>query len=534
MAVTFNIDSTDRTTWLHIKTVRITLNLGARGVMSCHLRSTTNFFSDIDVGKEVELYKDSTLVFAGTIDNIEKWKQADVYYADLQCVDFNQLADRFIVKKTYEQWSAGDIIRDIINTYLSEDGVTEGTIYTEYEQGVTPTSTPTAVVDKAIYSFAPVYEVLDEISTIAGVTWWIDYDKKLHFTTNVTTGTAYITTGSAIREVVVSKDRETLANKIYIRGGRIETEEMEEIFTSDGETRTFVLKYPVSRVVTVEVDRGSGYVEEVHGSGTVQKNTIAVDRGWFVCGFTTGSTSSYYSETSRIYEFKNPLYPEPCQVTGLKDVNFKYQGGAGLTIWDMGGEAYAVDDLDSWSSSVQRERVYWQYGKDYVRIGRDLDYPGYYYFEFTVRLSSLTEEDIGWLWQEDSNTIVDGNTTPTAATDKIKVTYHGYTDAVFSFEDATAVAARASAEGGSGYYEMSLIDKSIDTKEMAEERGYGLLDKYAYPRERIAFDTFESGFELGMTLDVDMDIASGEFLIDRLVITDPLRGEVHYHVEAVK
>ncbi|WP_367363271.1 hypothetical protein, partial [Mesotoga sp.] len=465
MAVTFNIDSTDRTTWLHIKTVRITLNLGARGVMSCHLRSTTNFFSDIDVGKEVELYKDSTLVFAGTIDSIDKWKQADVYYADLQCVDFNQLADRFVVKKTYEQFSPGDIIRDLINTYLSADGVSAGTIFEH-----TTTSTTPSPVDKAIYTFAPVYEVLDEIATIAGVTWWIDYDKKLHFTTNVTSGTAYITTGSAIREVVVSKDRETLANKIYIRGGRIETDELEEEFTSDGATRTFLLEYPISRVMTVEVDRGSGYVEEVHGSATVQKNTIQTDLGWYTQETTWAAPGSDYSDQKFIFE--DLAGRADVVVTGIKDVVFTWNSGAGFIDWEESGNPYLTDLSTLTPVPTTENKVYWEYGENYAYIGRVIDTaPGYVEARFGVRLGVMTPTSVGWLWQEDSNTIVDGNTTPTAATDKIKVTYHGYTDAVFSFEDATAVAARASAEGGSGYYEMSLIDKSIDTKEMAEERG---------------------------------------------------------------
>lgn len=527
MAVTFNIDSTDRTTWLHIKTVQIVLNLGARGVMKCHLRSTTNFFSDIDVGKEVELYKDSTLIFAGTIDSIEKRMQAGVYYADLYCVDFNQLADRFVVKKTYEQWSAGDIIRDIITTYLTADGITEGTIYE-------PDSTSPTTIDKAVYTFAPVYEVFDEIATIAGVTWWIDYDKKLHFTANVTSGTATITQGSAIMGVSVSKDRETLANKIYIRGGRIETDEMEEEFTSDGATRTFLLKYPISRVITVEVDRGAGYAEEVHGSATVQNEELYIDYGWLNQGAYVPGGTTYYDEETRKFIFTNPGYPDPSVVTGIKDIIFSYNGGLGGPDADGPGYANLVDLEAMGTPSTNRDRIYWEYGKNYVYCGRELEYPGYYKVAFQVRLAGTTPTAIGWIWQEDANTIVDGNTKPTAATDKIKVTYHGYTDAVFSFEDATAKAARASAEGGSGLYEISLIDKSIDTKEMAEERGYGLLDKYAYPRERIAFDTYEPGFSIGMTLDVDLDIVSGEFLIDRLMITDPLHGEVHYHVEAVK
>lgn len=530
MSVTFKIDSTDRTSWLHIKTIKIIKSLGARGIMSCHLRSTTNFFGYIDVGKEIELYKGSTIQFAGTIDRIEKWKEADVYYADIDCVDFNQIADRAIIKKTYESWTAGDIVRDLIISYMARDGVTEGTIYDGWEVGVV---TPTTLVDKAVYSFTPVLEALDELSVIAGVTWWIDYDKQLHFTQNVTSGTV-TATATTIRNLRVSKDRQTLMNKIYIRGGTIETDELVETFTSDGTKRTFILEYPVSRVTKVEVDRGAGYVEEVHGNTTVQKNTIQIDRGWFVAGvYVPGGIPAYYNESAQQYTFANPDYPEPCMVTGIDDVHFYYHAGAGFDPVDWGGSSY-LTTFDDFTTPTSRNRIYWEYGKGFVCVGRTLSYPGYYKVDFKVRLSSTAEEDIGWMWQEESNAIVDANTTPTANGDNIKVTYYGLTPAVFSFEDATAVAARASAEGGSGYYETSLIDKSIDTKEMAEERGYGLLNKYAYPRERIEFETDEEGFEVGKNLYIDVDIASGTYLIDRVEITDPLRGSVHYRVEAVK
>jgi len=522
MSIVFKIGGTDRTSWLHIGTVSTVKNVAARGVLSCELRSTTNIFSSVSIGQSILLQKDSTTLFAGTIDEIEKSTPAPgVYFVKLHCVDYNQIADRRVVKRVYENWSAGDIVRDIVRSYLTDEGVTLGDI------GEGPT------VEKAIYSFAPAYEALDELATISGYDWYIDFDKKLNFNEQVHSGTATISSTSAIRNVVVKSDRRSLMNKIYIRGGRVETDEIVEEFESDGATRTFVVTYPIARVVKVEVDRGAGYVEEQHGTATVQKNTIQTDLGWMTQSTSWAAPSSDYSPTAQMFIFENLAGRSDIVVTGIKGIVFTYNAGGGFGDLDEPGWSQ-LTTLDGFTPPTNQNKVYWENGENYVYIGREIDYPGYREVEFEVRLATTGEETIGWIWNEEGQTIVDGNTTPTAATDKVKVTYHGFTPAVFSFLDSNSKDSRAAIEGGSGLYESSLLDKSIDSKEMAEERGYGLLDRYSNIRERITFETREDGFEIGQLLTVDLDIASGEFLIDRIRITDPLQNEAYYYVEAVK
>ena len=294
MSIVFKIGGTDRTSWLHIGTVSTVKNVAARGVLSCELRSTTNIFSSVSIGQSILLQKDSTTLFAGTIDEIEKSTPAPgVYFVKLHCVDYNQIADRRVVKRVYENWSAGDIVRDIVRSYLTDEGVTLGDI------GEGPT------VEKAIYSFAPAYEALDELATISGYDWYIDFDKKLNFNEQVHSGTATISSTSAIRNVVVKSDRSSLMNKRYIRGGRVETDEIVEEFESDGATRTFVVTYPIARVVKVEVDRGAGYVEEQHGTATVQKNTIQTDLGWMTQSTSWAAPSSDYSPTAQMFIFED-------------------------------------------------------------------------------------------------------------------------------------------------------------------------------------------------------------------------------------
>lgn len=521
MSILFEIDGINKTSWLHVGTIEITKNLAARGVMSCELRSVLDIFSNVSIGQSVKLLKDSATLFAGTIDEIEKHKVAGIYFVKLYCVDFNQLADRRVVKRVYENWSAGDIVRDIVNNYLSDEGITLGNI------GEGP------LVEKAIYSFAPAYEALDELATIAGYDWYIDFDKKLNFDSRVITGTATISSTSAIRNVVVRSDRRSLMNKIYIRGGRVETDELIEEFESDGATRTFVVKYPIARVAKVEVDRGGGYIEEQHGTSTVQKNTIQTDLGWMTQGTSWAAPSADYDDEEQKFIFEDLAGRADVVVTGIKEIVFVYSAGGGFSDIEYPGYSQ-LTTLDGFTPPTNQERVYWQYGENYAYIGREIDYPGYREVEFMVRLATTSETAIGWIWNEEGQTVVDGNTSATNNGDMIKVTYHGFTPAVFSFLDSNSKDSRAAIEGGSGLYESSLLDKSIDSKEMAEERGYGLLDRYANIRERIFFETREDGFEIGQLLTVDLDIVSGEFLIDRIRITDPLQKEAYYYVEAVK
>ncbi len=68
---------------------------------------------------------DGIRVFAGVIDSVteEKPGSGNLLYHRVQCVDWHYLADKRIAAKTHENTLAGDIVQDLIDSYLREEGV---------------------------------------------------------------------------------------------------------------------------------------------------------------------------------------------------------------------------------------------------------------------------------------------------------------------------------------------------------------------------------------------------------------------------
>ena len=70
---------------------------------------------------------------------------------------------------TYTNVDAGDIVADLITSFLSTDGVTAGTI------------SAGAHMDEYNASDKTIGAVLDELSSVSGYQWFIDNSKAMHF-----------------------------------------------------------------------------------------------------------------------------------------------------------------------------------------------------------------------------------------------------------------------------------------------------------------------------------------------------------------
>lgn len=68
---------------------------------------------------------DGIRVFAGVVDSVEEVKRgpSTLKFHTIYCVDWHYLADKRIAAKTYENTPAGDIVQDLIDSYLADEGV---------------------------------------------------------------------------------------------------------------------------------------------------------------------------------------------------------------------------------------------------------------------------------------------------------------------------------------------------------------------------------------------------------------------------
>lgn len=196
-------------------------------------------------------------LFAGYVVNVKMKNLVDgggKSVADIQCVDYTRLLDRNLVHKTYLNMTDKAIIQAIVEQYCPGAGISTVNV----EEGVT--------IDRISFNYIQPSQAFRKIAELTGRHWFLDYDKDIHYTTADSDVTPFNITASqtGFWGLEISKDASQIKNRVYVRGGTKLSEFTNYTTTGDGVARQFVLP-DKPHDVTIEVDRGSGYVEESLG-----------------------------------------------------------------------------------------------------------------------------------------------------------------------------------------------------------------------------------------------------------------------------
>lgn len=237
-------------------------------------------------GQQVVATYDGEVVFAGTVDDVTWWVEngtdPHVTVSDVSCVDYNQIADRHLVARSYGAMLAGDIIRDIVARDLAGEGITVvGPALTSSGSEVGPSAfVGSAVVgtmtyggvedgpliETATFTYMPASQAFTELAELIGFYWNIGPDKVLTFApreqrvapfaiseaadTDPITGDAR----SNFRAMKATRSRGQYRNRQYLRAGTDVTDPRTESFKGDGATKTFLTGFPLALVPTVTVN----------------------------------------------------------------------------------------------------------------------------------------------------------------------------------------------------------------------------------------------------------------------------------------
>jgi len=228
-------------------------------VVECRIeeRSTADF-DVIDLvgaasytrGQPVEIRDpDDNLVFGGFIDtpSSQRAYPGGGLIHHISCMDNHYLADKRLVVNSYVSQTAGYIVEDIFDHYLSLEGVTIG----EIQAGPT--------VAQAIFSYVKVSDAFDALKELSGAfTWFIDNEKKLYFIDRATISAPWQldwATHKAERDSVSLMTGNPLyRNFQYIWGGTDITSVQTATFTGDGVIKTFTLGYPLAAEPVITED----------------------------------------------------------------------------------------------------------------------------------------------------------------------------------------------------------------------------------------------------------------------------------------
>lgn len=282
-------------------TLNIFDNINTRSM--ANLTVDTN--NPITVGQEVIINDDSTKIFAGTIDSYTKTflrgsggTQSRRRY-NLRCIDFNQIADRRRVAATFVNQTISFIINNIVDNFLVDENITVGTI-----------SKGSTIIDQAVFNHIRITDAFDYLRDAVGgdLNWNIDFDKELTFFQRAdNTGIAF--TDSTCLSMTLEETRKEYRNSQLVRAGDSTTEtQVDEIPSPkpDGESRTFIMRFPLATKPVIKVDTGSGFItippEDIGINGLesnkkfyFQKNSrnITQDPGEVVLGSTDAINVSY-------------------------------------------------------------------------------------------------------------------------------------------------------------------------------------------------------------------------------------------------
>ena len=237
MTLQLIIDDVDRSGILDQSSPECSDEMNSRNTLDLSLTYKTATVV-LDIGDPVLLYdSEGTLLFGGVItDHVKHKMDGNVAMeCDVNCVDFNQLADRHLVAEVYENMKAGDIVKGIVANFMAGEGLTVVGV----EDGPT--------VEKFVCNYIFATDAFNELASVTGYAWNIAYDKdfKFYSRSTFTAPFALTETSKNFKNLCVKRSISGYRNRQYLRGGKDLTESRTESWKGDGTSRTFVTAFPV-------------------------------------------------------------------------------------------------------------------------------------------------------------------------------------------------------------------------------------------------------------------------------------------------
>lgn len=257
MSETRYVESEGATINAVLESVSVDLALESRDAADFEVVVSGGGGPPLDVGAPVGIWTNPTdgtdtskmnKLFGGTVEEFEvedyTLGSTNDKLISYRLTGWSHIADRFLANKSYTSQAAGAIVEDLRSTYLAGDSVTAGTIDTG----------PT--IEKAVFPRWKVSRALTELAKRAGMTWYIDELKQIHFLNRETnTAPVQITeAASYYRSLRIERGREKYRNRQIVQAGEEETAEQTDSFDGDGSTRQFTCRFPLASEPTIDVD----------------------------------------------------------------------------------------------------------------------------------------------------------------------------------------------------------------------------------------------------------------------------------------
>lgn len=222
-----------------------------------------------DIWDDFVVTSGSDTVFGGKITKITKFYVHQHVAYQVFAVDWGIVFARTTVNGVWQNnmWVVYDdtlLVQTIVGEVLPEYDVT-----TYVEAAHLP-------IPKVVFSRRSLRDVLNTICEYSGCSWYVDYDKKLHYFSSEAASAPFslsdtpddVTTfGFAHNSLSVDLDGDDIRNRVYVYGGMERQPWVTEIYDASGTTTVFPTAYKASTGVRAWLWQGAYY--SYYPSGTL-------------------------------------------------------------------------------------------------------------------------------------------------------------------------------------------------------------------------------------------------------------------------
>ncbi len=230
-------------------------------------------------------------IFGGVVENAyaKRVSRQNYFMHEIQCVDWHYLADKRIIARAYSNESVLNIVKDIVDGYLGDEGIQyieagDETVFLQpsfpIEIAIDSSIDDFGSLEEAIFNYVPASRALSDLKEQANAWWRIEPNRNLYFVKREhlvygdTVDSSYMLNDT----VSVEHGNPKYRNRQWVRGGEDLTDEQIEVQKGDGEKQDFGLGFRIGRVPTIEISTDGGLTWQ---SQTVGIKGLEDDRQWY-------------------------------------------------------------------------------------------------------------------------------------------------------------------------------------------------------------------------------------------------------------
>ena len=503
-----------------------TLNISAR----IEQRETCSF-QVVDVGGTQQFYKgqpvvvrlNSVVKFYGTLTsaNITNTTPQGDRWHMIKATGHHYAADKRLAAKVYEDEYPGEIVMDLWESYLLEEGVEAATVWDCTFDHSTNTITPTAFGSFLQAAYPMSYSAMDTLSN----------DDPIRF---YTTDTLPAELSKGRWYYIINKTDDDFQVSETVGGAVV-------AFTDNGTgDHTFRHDFTIDQGDTILEEAVFNYVPVSQCYEALAERTglwwridenrqlYFTERSRYAAPFTL--TENICRKGSIRVDHTNPMYRNQQIITGVRDITdpqVDVRKGDGVANAFTTGFAVAREPVIKVARDKNPSDAEWNDPDAHPEITVE-----------TVGIRGL-QTDRDWYWGSSEFVIQqDWNGTVLGTNDYIRVEYRGEYPMVIKTRSPSGIAERKGVEKfGTGIVEDVKQEPASRTREGSFQLAAQLLEKYTQIGRNVRAATWHPGLAPGQILTTDLPhygVAPGTEILIESVTTVQSNDVIYYEIQAVE